>query len=386
VPSNPPRRWLPIAIALAALVVVTYFGIRYLVPSAVIRVVPKMAATTESLVFDVAEEGRPQDATAVFAIAPEERQIQVVWEGSAPVTGVRVEPDASAVGPIELRNPGSNPVTVAKGTVVKTETGVGFAFTEDVSVPAADPSSGRSGAATGSVRAVEAGSGGNVGNGELGGRLPNGVYYSNRLQPTQGGTDKQFPIVSADDLAKLSAAAKKAAPDLAAVAVNNDDPNAKVLATTVKVSQQRDEFDAQIGADADSVSIRSTLTLQLESYDATLAREKYEPLLLSRLSDAAPQGYAIDPKSVVYTDPVEKTDDQGAIRLQVSAKANAVAVLDEAEKERLATSLAGQDEQSANAILQGAPEIENYHVDYQPAWLTKQMPANADRIRVEVAE
>ncbi len=106
----------------------------------------------------------------------------------------------------------AEPLAVEAGTTVATETGVEFAFTEAVTVPAADPATGRPGAATGTVQAVQAGSGGNVGTGEIGGRLPNGVYYSNRMQPAAGGSDKEFPVVAQEDLDALRAAANSAAP------------------------------------------------------------------------------------------------------------------------------------------------------------------------------
>ena len=172
-----------------------------------------------ALVFDVTADGQPLDGEAAFAVPARQRQVEVVWEGSAPVTGVRVEPDGTASSAIELRNASAEPLTVEAGTTVATETGVEFAFTETVTVPAADAATGAPGAATGAVQAVQAGSGGNVGVGELGGRLPNGVYYSNRMQPAAGGTDKEFPVVDQADLDALIAAAREAAPELAAEAV-----------------------------------------------------------------------------------------------------------------------------------------------------------------------
>jgi hypothetical protein len=382
---NPPRRWLPIAAGLVVLVAAAYFGVRYLVPSAVLRIVPKTAAAAESIVFDITDDGRTLDEAAAFAIHPQSQQVEVVWEGSVPTTGVRVEPDGSAEGPVELRNPSPDPVTVAGGTVVTTETGVAFAFAEDVSIPGADPATGRPGAVSTFVRAVDAGSGGNIETGQLGGRLPNGVYYSNRMSPTTGGTDKEFPVVAEADLAALSSAAIEAAPELAMSELSKTEADARVLRTSLRVADQKDEFDATVGANAAAVSVRSTLTLELLTYDGAEARAKYEPLLLEQLRRAVPDGYEIDPPTVWYGEPVEINDDQGQARLRVEAGANAVAVLDEAERRRLAAELAGQEPDRAIEMLEATSEIESFTVDYQPSWLTDQMPTNPERIIFEVA-
>jgi hypothetical protein len=382
---NPPRRWLPIAAGLVLLVAAAYFGIRYLVPSAVLRIVPKTAAAAESIVFDVTNDGRTLDEAAAFAIHPQSRQVEVVWEGSVPTTGVRVEPDESAEGPVELRNPSPDPAIVDGGTVVTTETGVAFAFAEDVSIPGADPATGRPGAVSTFVRAVDAGSGGNIDTGQLGGRLPNGVYYSNRMSPTTGGTDKEFAVVAEADLAALSSAAREAAPELAMSELSRTEADARVLQTTVRVADQKDEFDASVGADAGAVAVRSMLTLELLTYDGADARAKYEPLLLEELRRAVPDDYAIDPPMVRYGEPVEVTDDRGQVRLRVEAEADAVAVLDEAERRRLAAELAGQEPDRAIEMLEATSEIESFTVDYQPSWLANQMPTNPDRIIFEVA-
>ena len=113
------------------------------------RIVPKTAPVAASLLFDVTTDGQPLDDGAAFTLTAQPRNVDVVWTGSAPVTGVRKEPDATASGPIELRNASSEPLVVDQGTEVTTETGVAFVFAEAVTVPAADPATGRPGAATG---------------------------------------------------------------------------------------------------------------------------------------------------------------------------------------------------------------------------------------------
>ena len=385
-PANPPRRWLPVAAALAVLVVAAVLLIRYVVPQAVVTIVPRSAPVAASVLFDVTSDGQPIDDKAAFALTARQRQIEVVWEGTAPVTGVRVEPDATASGPIELRNASGEPLVVDAGTTVATETGVEFAFTEAVTVPAADPSTGRPGAASGHVQAVQPGSGGNVGTGELGGRLANGVYYSNRMQPAAGGTDKEFSVVAQEDLDKLREAAKGAAPKLAAEAIAAEQPGEKILVSKLTFTEQRDQFDHQPGEDAADVTVRSTLTVDVLTYDGNAASDEYEKILAARLGDDAPEGFAVSPEEIVIENPNEIEDSDRGVRLEVSARAEALAVLDDSERNALVAELAGADPERVEAVLERLPEITEYTIDYQPGWLPEQMPDDAARIQIEMAE
>ena len=385
-PENPPRRWLPVAAALVVLVVAALLGIRFVLPQAVVRIVPKMAPVAGAIVFDVTTDGQPIDGEAAFELTPQKRQIEVVWEGTAPVTGVRVEPDGTATSPIELRNPSAEPLTVEAGTTVSTETDVEFAFTETVTVPAADPATGSPGAATGTVQAVQAGSGGNVGTGEIGGRLPNGVYYSNRMQPAAGGSDKEFPIVAQEDLDALRAAANSAAPELAVEAVTRDQPGEELLLSTATVSGQEDAFDHQAGEDAEEISLRSTLTVDVLTFDGEAASAEYEQILADRLSAEAPDGFAVASEDIVFEGPAESEESDRGVRLEVKARAEAIAGLDDGERAALAEELAGASADDAAAILARQPEIADFTVDYHPAWLPEQMPSSAGRIQFEMAK
>ena len=384
--ENPPRRWLPVAVGLVVLVVAALLGIRFVLPQAVVAIVPKTAPVAGAVLFDVTSDGQPIDEQAAFALTPQERQIEVVWEGTAPVTGVRVEPDGTASSAIELRNASTKPLSVEAGTTVATETGVKFAFTETVSVPAADPTTGQPGAATGTVQAVQPGSGGNVGTGEIGGRLPNGAYYSNRMQPAAGGSDKEFPVVAQEDLDALRAAATSAAPELAAEAIARDQPGAEILLSSATVSGQEDAFDHQAGEDAAQISLRSTLTVDVLTFDGEAARAEYEQILADRLRAEAPDGFAVAPQDIVFEEPVETEESDRGVRLEVKARADAIAELDAAERAALANELAGASADDAAAILARRPEIAVYKVDYRPAWLPDEMPNNAGRIQFEIVK
>ena len=385
-PRNPPRRWLPVAAVLAVLVMATVLAIRYVVPQATIRIVPRTAAVASALRFDVTADGQPLDDAAAFALAPQQQRLEVVWEGAAPVTGVRIEPDGTATSAIELRNASAEPLTVDAGTTITTETGVEFVFADAVTVPPADAATGAAGAASGTVHAAQAGSGGNVGTGELGGRLANGVYYSNRMGPAAGGTDKEFPVVAQADLDGLVAAAREEAPALAAAAVAAEQPGAAILPSSVEIAEQRDAFDHGVGDEIGEVSLNATLTIDVLTYDGAAARERYETALAARLADEAPEGFAVGAEDIAYDAPAVVEDGDRGARLEVAASAEAEAVLDEAERAALAAELAGASPEEAAAMLKASAEIAEFSVDYHPSWLAPRMPNSAGRIQFEVAE
>jgi hypothetical protein len=382
-PANPPRRWVPVAALLVLLVLGALAAMRFLVPRAVIAIVPRTEPVSASLVFDVTADGQPLDGEAAFALPLQSRTLEVTWTGSMPVSGVRVEPVDPATAPVELRNPSPEPVTVAAGTTVTTEEGVEFAFVEDVAVPAADAVSNEPGAATGTVRAVAPGSAGNVATGAIGGRLPNGVYFSNRMAPATGGTDREFPVVAESDLKALAAQAREAAPELAAQALAVEDTGQAVVPSLVTITGQHDTFDHGAGDEVESVALDATLTLDVAAYDGDAAAEAYAAQLLPRLGAAAPDGFAVDPRRVAYDAPAEVVAGEEGVRLEIAARAEAVAVLDESEREALAAALIGKTPEEAAAILASVPEIAEFDVDYQPGWLPRQMPGNTTRIEFE---
>jgi hypothetical protein len=382
----PARRWLPVAVLLALIVVATFFLIRFVVPHAVVRVVPKTAPVMATLVFDVTQDGLPLDDQAAFALSPTTRRLEVVWEGSVPTTGVRVEPDGTAIGPIELRNATSEAATVDAGTTVVTESGVEFAFVEAVTVPAMDPATGEPGAATGAVRALAPGTGGNVGTGEIGGRLPNGIYYSNRMEPAAGGTDKEFPVVAQADLDALTAAARDGADELAAKSLSQNGESGEFVVSNVSIIEEKDEFDHQANEEAESVSLRATLTIEATAFSLDEASARFKDALSERLANEVPSGFIVSPEEIAFESPREVETRDGGMRFEIVARADAVAELDDAERNALAAKLAGVDKADVAAILADSPDVAEFTVEYGSDWFSNQMPNNASRIQIELVK
>jgi hypothetical protein len=225
-----------------------------------------------------------------------------------------------------------------------------------------------------------------VGNGELGGRLENGVYYSNRMEPTNGGTDKAFPVVAQADLDALSANAREAADELAETAIAEADQGSEAMLSSISVAEQQNEFDHRVKEDAEALSLRSTLTVQAMAYDLGAAEAKFKQALTAELAGHAPPGYVIDPQRITFVAPIEIESEENGTRLQVVAQVNAVADLDHQELQALADRLTGASAEEAAAILAESPDIAQYRIEYQPTWLPQQMPTYADRIQFELVE
>jgi hypothetical protein len=159
-----------------------------------------------------------------------------------------------------------------------------------------------------------------------------------------------------------------------------------IVPSDVTVLERRDQFDHQVGEDAESVSLESTLTVQVLTYDGEAAAQQYEALLAADLNAEAPEGYVVAPSEIAYAGPSEIDRNERGVRLEVAAEAEAEAMLDDAERNALAAELAGTGPEETAAILARYPEIAEYAIDYHPVWLPRQMPANAGRIQLEFVE
>jgi hypothetical protein len=383
---NPPRRWLPVALLLAVLVVGAAFLFRALTPQAIVRYVPRTQVVSASVLFDATTDGQPLDSGAAFAFPTQQRQVEVTWSGETTASGSETVPDQAAGGPVELRNAGNAPVTVEAGTTVTTEDGIEFAFTESVEVPAADPASGKPGAATGQVQATTGGTAGNVETGEIGGRLPNGIYYSNRMEPTSGGTDQEFRVVAQGDVDALLDQALDATSELAMAAINGESVDQGFVVTGVEVVSQRDTFDHAVGERADSVSLQAEMTLDVTVVDLKQAEVDFERVLAEELTANAPAGFIVPVKDMHVNPPViERTEERGT-RLLITAEAEARMVLDEAQQRQLASELAGLGPDEAEVLLAQNPAIAGARVEITPGWLIKTVPENPDRVVFEDEE
>ncbi|MGQ9682742.1 MAG: baseplate J/gp47 family protein [Anaerolineae bacterium] len=178
-------------------------GLVLLVPSASIELEP-VGEYTEITMPVLASIGFQQVDYEQGAVPARIATIEVVGEESGQTTGRQSRPDQHATGEVVFANKTTEPVTVPKGTVVRTADGqtVRFYTLLDVEVP-------RSFGATARVpiMAFDAGPAGNVPAltiRQVEGELAFKVEALND-RPTEGGSEKRVGIVASQDYDRLRA-------------------------------------------------------------------------------------------------------------------------------------------------------------------------------------
>ena len=127
-------------------------------------------------------------------------------------------------------------------------------------------------------------------------------------------------MVAQEDLDALHTAAASAAPELAAEALARDQPGEELLLSSATISRQDDAFDHKAGEDAEEISLRSTLTVDVLTFDGAAARAEYERILAGRLNGDAPEGFVVAPEEIVFEGPTETEESDRGVRLEVKAR------------------------------------------------------------------
>ena len=375
------RGWLIVAAVIAGLI---GLGV-ILLPGATVALTMASAPASADVVYDVTSNGEPIAAGSDLAVAAVSASAAVSWEGTVPTTGTQTIPDGTASGPVSFSNPTDAAQAVDAGTELTTEDGTVFTVAEAVSVPGRDPATGRSGLADGKLVAAKPGGGGNVGIGEIGGKLPSGVYYSNRQQPTAGGTDKTVHVVAAADLDALRKQAEAAFPDAAAQGFAAKLASGqRILPSSLRAGTPAESFSAGEGDAADNVTLKVEWQTTGLAVDDDAISQKLRDAAVAKLGAGAPAGFAVDPASVKLGSPAPISESEKGVRFRVPATGTAVAQLAQPQRRALAEQLAGADPASVDAILRQHPEITGWDVRYWPPFLPDRMPKNVGRIRLQV--
>ena len=372
------RTLLIAAGALAAIVAIVYL----LLPGATVAVALKRQPLAGDVVYDITTTGQPLDGGAAVAVPAAMQTTDVTWEGQIPVTGLRVEPTDRASASILFANPNDAAARIDAGTRFTTETGVAFELVEAVTAPPRDPATGKAGQAQGAVRAVDPGSGGNVGVGEIGGRLPNGVYFSNRQQAASGGAEKRIPIVAKADFDTLRKQAAAALPQAATAAFAKALPAGQtIVPETIAAGPAAETFSAKEGDATGTLAVKVVWHASALAYDQAAATNTIAEAAASQLGPLAPAGYAVDAASVKPgTAAVAEQTAQG-VRLRTPVTVQAVALMTQPERRALAERLAGADPAAVDAVLRQTPQIDHFSVSYHPIWLPDRMPTNVGGFR-----
>jgi hypothetical protein len=368
----------------AVVLVLGFVAFALVLPRATVTLQLKQQTVVAETTFLVLPPG-VETPSGIDAIAGEPETVELEYTATAPTTGVARIGDQAARGSVRLANPGAEPVTIQAGTIGTGDTGLQFRFFGEVTVPAA--TDGIAGQTDAEVEMVEPGTVGNLGIGELSGRLDSGVYVSNRLAALAGGTDVEVRGVANGDLAGLRARFEQDLVGLAEARFGESLPEHLAVASgSFAFSEPEVTFDRAAGDPGETVAMHVALEVTGLAFDAAEATAAARPPLEAALQHQVPAGYVLDPDEIVVSRPVSTSDtSEEATSVVVTASGRAVYQLDEAERSALIDRLAGESAGEAGEILAALPAVESYSVDYFPG-LVDRMPSRSSRIEIVVRE
>ena len=360
---------------IGALCVVAALVLSYLLQTATITITAKRAPVTANLNFAIVQSGANTPAGAAFTLNATPLTLNVPFTSKAATTGRARTPGATANGKVELRNTSSSDITIAAGTSFTSFDGVEYFFPDAVTVPAMDKKTKVPGQATAQVSASAGGKSGNKDVGLLTGKLDSGVFYSNRDNAIQGGSDSAAQGVSQADIDGLVAQANQKIPELAA---SQDAGNGlSVLPGSIKAGQLNYTVDHKVGDEAKELTINASMTVTALGYSTSELKTEATKAAQNALAGQVPSGYQLVPDSVAIGTPAPANGQYA-----VSVKADARATISDARAKEIAKAVAGKSVSDAKAYLGTLPEVQRVDISSSPGFLPERIPGNASKITV----
>ena len=337
-PSVPIYRWLfafllklaaPVILAAGGLTVALVVAV--LLPEATIRLAPATEDMTLTISLIASPQIRVVDSDTGQLPA---KAVQVLIEdtGQVATTGRRKAPDAHATGSVVFASRGGQAVTIPKGTIVRTATGVVIRFrTEEDAVL----STGTFSTVRVPIKAVEPGPTGNVKAGAINtveGTLAFQVSVIND-EPTSGGSEKEARFVTLRDRDTLRTAIVQTILTKAyAEMIKAIQPDDILPQETLTVQVNVVSFDKPLDAVGDFLTGRVLATVS----GLVLEGDDIKRLVAARLRDQVSPGFVLLPEGVSYSAPSNVGYSDGVITLQITATAHSRARIDVTDVRRAA--------------------------------------------------
>ncbi len=356
----------------------------YYMPGVKVTATLAQQPISSTVLYSVAAPGASLPSDIAFTADAEQGSATVPFTITIKTTGVDRTPDQTATGSVLFRNPTDAAVTVPAGTELSVYAGPTFTTEGDVEVPAA--SDGEAGEATVDVTATAPGAAGNVEQGMLTGRVPDlGVFYSNRDAAIEGGTDIEVAVVAEADVQALQDRVPLDLQRAAAEGWESRLPEGQaVVAPSVQTGQPDVQIDAQPGQEAEEISATGTVDVTGLVYDQSVVDEQTRAFFQESLQAQVPEGFVLDPESVVLAEPQSIAEAPDNVQYMVEASAIANADFTDGEQQRLAESLAGSSWSAAENRLSTTPEIAAWHIETSPGWWPNRLPQAPDRVTITV--
>lgn len=377
-------------IVAVAVIVALVAGIAgwYYLPAVTVDASLRQGQIGTELLYSVTRPGADAPIDAAFAVEAEEVSDTVSFDISVPATGRQVTPDGTASGAVTLRNASSEAVTIASGTELPVASGAGFVTTAAVEVPPGSADGSTIGEAQAPVTAAEPGAGGNLGVGEVSGKLADQpVYFANREAAMSGGSDIEVAVVAEEDLATLQTQVESDLRRAVAEDWTAQLPDGQmILAPSVEVGEPEFTIEQAAGDVSETATLTGTVEATGLEYDAAdvqdQARSSYEEALAAQV----PQGYELLAETVTLGEPQLVAEAPDSIEYTMGATATVRAIFDDGAEQRLSEDLSGADAERAESILGNVPAFESWSVSRDPGWWFDRMPQSAGRITVSIAD
>lgn len=361
----------------------------YALPNVTVVATVRSTEVTSQVNYAVAADGASLPSDIEFIVPATRSEAEVPFTISVPTTGANRTPQDTASGQVILRNPTGGEISVPQGTTLSIYQGASYTTNSDVTVPPA--ANNVAGEATVDVTATEPGSEGNAEAGMLTGVISDlGVHYSNRDAAIEGGTDIEVPIVDEADIVSLR---DKVINDYTFAAAEGWTSQLPDGQTVVEPSVSTDpiniddyQISAQVGEEAEEISISGTINASGLIYDQTEVAEQTTAFFREGLTSQVPEGYQIDPESVVLDEPLALAPAPDNVQFRVSATATAHAVVSDGVLGDIRNDMAGSSLEEANSRLGEVSEFESYDLSISPGWWFKRMPQDSGRIDIQVVD
>lgn len=356
----------------------------YAMPGITVNATLAQQQVTSRVLYSVASEGATLPSDIAFTADATQESATAPFTVTIPTTGVERTPDGTASGSVLFRNPTESAVTVPAGTELSVFAGPTFTTNADVEVPAA--SGDTPGEATVEVTATQPGAAGNVEAGMLTGQLPDlGVFYSNRDAAIEGGTDIEVAVVTEEDIETLEQRVQTDLQRAAAAGWESTLEDGRAVVTpSVQTGTPSFDIEAEPGQQADEISATGTVEVTGLVYDQAVVDEQTRDFFRESLLAEVPEGFELDPQSIVLSEPESIAEAPDNVQYMVEASATVHAIFGEGAKGRLADDLAGSTWGSARNKLGGVSQFAEWEMETNPGWWPDRMPRSADRITINV--
>ena len=376
---------LVIAAVAVLVLVVAGVGAFLLLPSAEIVLTPRPEGIGPIALVVRADPDITSPNAAENLVPAQRLEVPVSASDTFTATDKRVE-EEQAVGEVVFQSFNSGAEnTIAKGSIVSTEGGIGFATRVTVTLPKAEvifgtPIEIRPSSASVGVVAVKAGTAGNVPTNAIT-VVPNGedptLTKVRNPNPTAGGAQEEFPRIGQEDVdaAMVALQAKLADAFQAALAGGAGAPaNATVFAETAELGDSTPTVDPAtlVGKEVATFDLELTASGTVIAVDASPVIDIAETRLLSNVG----ADHRLVEGSVEIT-PGDPTVTGGDVSFPVTAKARRVPILDPAE---LLALIKGRTIDEARSLL---AQFGDVVITPWPEWVTA-IPGIDSRVTLEI--